>query len=187
MCFRPSSCPSPNGRGDGVARSERPFWRPFSHGEKDRVRGVTPVLAVIAVIFLAAFAGSTARAENGLVPHPPKGRGEHCVADTAFMRRYHMTMMKHQRDETVHEGVRGGRFSLKGCIDCHAVKGADGLPVSYDNPKHFCRSCHEYAAVSIDCFECHASRPGSKPLATAGEPAAAGSTALANFLQESHP
>ncbi len=134
-----------------------------------------------------AFAESPAGAENELVPHPPKGRGEHCVRDTAFMRRYHMTMMVHQRDETVHEGVRGNPFSIAGCVRCHAVKGADGQPVSYDNPKHFCRSCHDYAAVSIDCFECHASKPGAKAHAATAEAGAPGSTALANYLQESHP
>jgi predicted CXXCH cytochrome family protein len=135
----------------------------------------------------AAFAQSQTGAQNDLVPHPPKGRGEHCVADTAFMRRYHMTMLKHQRDETVHEGVRGKSFSIGGCVSCHAVNGADGLPVSYEDPKHFCRSCHEYAAVSIDCFECHASRPGPKPQDASAESGAPGSTALANYLQESHP
>ena len=95
-----------------------------------------------------------------LVPHPPKGKGEHCVAPTEFMRRNHMSMMKHQRDETVHEGVRGKPFSLAGCMDCHAVKGADGQPVAYADSRHFCRSCHDFAAVSIDCFECHSSKAG---------------------------
>jgi predicted CXXCH cytochrome family protein len=152
------------------------------------MRGVTLVQSFIVAIFLAAFAGSPAAgAENSLVPHPPKGRGDHCVADTDFMRRYHMTMMKHQRDETVHEGVRGKPYSIGDCVGCHAVKGDDGQTVSYESPKHFCRSCHDYAAVSIDCFECHASRPGSKSPAAAAEPAAAGSTALANYPQGSHP
>ena len=54
----------------------------------------------------------------------PKGKGDHCVRDTAFMRRYHMMMLKHQRDDTVHEGVRGGDFSIRACVDCHAVNGA---------------------------------------------------------------
>ena len=53
------------------------------------------------------------------------------------MRRYHMTMLKHQRDETVHEGVRDGDFSIKACVACHAVKGADGQPVSYARPEAF--------------------------------------------------
>ena len=40
------------------------------------------------------------------VPSPPKGQGDHCVRDTDFMRRYHMTMLKQQRDATVHLGIR---------------------------------------------------------------------------------
>ena len=142
----------------------------------------------LALAFFAALIGSSAFAENNLVPHPPKGRGERCVADTSYMRRYHMIMLKHERDETVHEGVRGGKFSIKECVDCHAVRGADGKPVSYESPQHFCRSCHDYAAVSIDCFECHASRPGEKksPAADAGT-GTGPSTALASYLQGSHP
>jgi predicted CXXCH cytochrome family protein len=151
------------------------------------MRGVTFIQSVIAALFIAAFAAPPASAHGDLVPHPPKGKGEHCVADTEFMRRYHMTMMKHQRDETVHEGVRGNPYSIAACVDCHAVKGAGGQPVAYEDPKHFCRSCHDYAAVSIDCFECHASRPGAKSLAESSETGAAGSTALANYLQGSHP
>ena len=45
-------------------------------------------------------------------------------------------------------------------MNCHAVNGADGQPVGYADPKHFCRSCHDYESVSIDCFECHDSKPG---------------------------
>ena len=132
------------------------------------MRGNSLIQALIAAFFAAALIGSSARAESNLVPHPPKGRGEHCVADTDYMRRYHMTMMKHQRDETVHDGVRSGKFSIGECAGCHAVKGEDGQPVSYESPKHFCRSCHDYAAVSIDCFECHASKPGAKSPARRG-------------------
>lgn len=93
------------------------------------------------------------------LPHPPAGKGERCVAPTDIMRRDHPSLLSHQRDETVRSGIRNQRFSLKGCIACHAVAGADGKPVTYENPKHFCRACHDYTAVRIDCFECHASRP----------------------------
>ena len=152
------------------------------------MRGATLIRTLILALFVASFAAGSARAESNLVPHPPKGRGEHCVADTDYMRRYHMTMMKHQRDDTVHEGVRGGKFSIGECVGCHAVKGEDGKPVSYESPKHFCRSCHDYAAVSIDCFECHASRPGLKsPSAAAEPPAGMPSNALASYTQGSHP
>jgi predicted CXXCH cytochrome family protein len=74
-----------------------------------------------------------------------------------------MTMLEHQRDDTMLKGVRGNPYSLKDCISCHAVDGADGMPVTVSSPKHFCRSCHDYAAVNIDCFQCHASRPNATP------------------------
>jgi len=78
-------------------------------------------------------------------------RGEACVAPTAQMRRDHMKMLLHQRDLTMHQGIRDPRFSLKNCIDCHASR-ETGSVLGKDG---FCSSCHAYAAVSIDCFECH--------------------------------
>ena len=123
------------------------------------------------------------------MPTIAKGKGDHCVRDVDFMRRYHMTMLKHQRDETVHEGVRGGDFSIRGCVNCHVVNGPDGQAVGYDNPKHFCRSCHSYASVSIDCFECHASKP-SPPEKAAEAPPAVDDRDLAtlnDYLREAQP
>jgi predicted CXXCH cytochrome family protein len=93
------------------------------------------------------------------LPDIPKGEGKECIAPKAFMRRNHMNMLKHDRDETVHLGNRTIKASLKECVSCHAVNGADLKPVTVEDPKHFCRSCHDYVAVKIDCFECHASRP----------------------------
>lgn len=94
-----------------------------------------------------------------MAPKPAKGKGDKCVAPTDWMRRNHMSVLMHQRDKTVHAGVRAGPFDLKGCISCHAVKGDDGRAVTVKDPRHFCRTCHDYAAVKVDCFECHASRP----------------------------
>ena len=37
-----------------------------------------------------------------------------------------------------------------------------GNAITVAEPEHFCRSCHDYAAVTIDCFQCHASRPEVK-------------------------
>lgn len=102
-------------------------------------------------------------ADGALLPVIPAGRGEACVEDTDFMRRNHMELLKHQRDETMLRGVRDEQYSLKECLDCHVVYGADATPVTVASPSHFCRSCHDYAAVSIDCFQCHASRPESGP------------------------
>lgn len=110
-----------------------------------------------AVAFLS-LVGLTVSASDVFQPDIPKGQGESCVADTDFMRRNHMDLLKHQRDETMLQGIRSEPYSLKDCVACHAVNGADGVPVTATSPEHFCRSCHDYAAVKIDCFECHASR-----------------------------
>lgn len=90
------------------------------------------------------------------VPHLESGKGDKCVADETFMRKNHMKMLKHHRDETVHEGIRTTQYSLKNCIECHASKKNNSVIGSNDN---FCQSCHSYAAVKLDCFECHATKP----------------------------
>jgi hypothetical protein len=89
-------------------------------------------------------------------------KGDTCVADPHFMRLNHMDMLKHDRDKTVHEGQRDIQYSLKECVACHAVNDEQGNAVTVAEPEHFCRSCHDYAAVTIDCFQCHASRPEMK-------------------------
>jgi len=120
------------------------------------------VPASLLVFSLVSMAGpdDVASADKG-VPAPviPRGEGERCVEDTDFMRRNHMNLLMHQRDDTVLRGIRSKQHSLKECVSCHAVEGADAVAVSFSSEKHFCRSCHDYAAVDIDCFECHASRP----------------------------
>ena len=93
----------------------------------------------------------------------PARPGTHCVADPAFMRRNHMDLLRHQRDLTVHDGVRGQRFSLKGCVDCHASAATHSVAAA---PGDFCVACHRYAAVTIDCFECHSSQPRAVALET---------------------
>lgn len=125
-------------------------------------------ISIVLVAVVMAWAGldqteAAMEKESGDIGVPlpviPRGQGDNCVADTQFMRRNHMTVLRHQRDETMREGIRGKQYSLKECVACHAVMGPDAMPVTVDSPKHFCRSCHDYAAVNIDCFTCHASRP----------------------------
>jgi predicted CXXCH cytochrome family protein len=119
-------------------------------------------LSMVVAVMVAVVVGIVGGPATAGPPQPAKGRGDKCVAPTDWMRRYHMTTLKHQRDETVHEGIRTKQFSLKGCIDCHQVKGENGNVVTVADPKHFCRTCHDYAAVKLDCFDCHASRPGEE-------------------------
>ncbi len=81
-----------------------------------------------------------------------------CVEDTALMLRNHMEFLKHHRDRTVHEGVRTTQHSLANCVNCHASPQTGRVTGSKDA---FCESCHRYAAVKLDCFECHTDRRAS--------------------------
>lgn len=122
-----------------------------------QVGGIIGLLLGLVVLVVVA----PASAGDGGVPHPTisKGKGDKCIRETAFMRANHMELLLHKRDETMRKGIRTKAESLKECIACHAVPGNDGRPVSTDDSRHFCVACHRYAAVKIDCFECHASRP----------------------------
>jgi len=118
------------------------------------------MVVVLVCITTAAYAAKTETVKSGVpLPIIPMGQGDSCVEDTDFMRRNHMNLLKHQRDETMLKGIRTEQYSLKECISCHVVNGPDATPVTVASPQHFCRSCHDYAAVNVDCFQCHASRP----------------------------
>lgn len=113
-----------------------------------------------ALLLLAATlaAGPQASADD-LGPFIAEPKGEQCVEPTQVMRERHWEFILHQRDETVHEGIRTTRHSLKNCLECHVRADAEGRFPRASNPRHFCTSCHIYASVRIDCFECHADRP----------------------------
>ena len=112
---------------------------------------------LLAMGALVAGLATTAGAGTPLPVIEPAAAGSRCVAPPAEMRRSHMTMLKHQRDDTVHGGIRGAKASLKGCVDCHAGARTHSVIKA---PTDFCVSCHDYAAVQIDCFECHTGTKG---------------------------
>ncbi len=117
------------------------------------------VFRVWLMLALCLLVGSSPMAGE-LGPAVPKAsHGEKCVAPTADMRINHMNYLNHQRDGTVREGVRTSQYSLVGCLGCHATTGDDGQFLRVSESGHFCTACHEYAAVTIDCFQCHADRP----------------------------
>jgi [DsrC]-trisulfide reductase subunit J len=122
------------------------------------------LLVMFAIFFLTSLGGGEFEACAGEAgPVIPKANGDACARDPVFMRSNHMEILKHRRDVSVHDGDRAkddtSKESLSACVTCHAVKDADNTPVSFSNPKHFCRTCHDYAAVRVDCFECHNSKP----------------------------
>lgn len=131
------------------------------------------VLAISALVLASLPAPAQ---ERGRTPKPviePAKAGTQCIADPATMRREHPRMLEHQRDETVHGGIRGAKASLKACIACHASPATNSVAAAETN---FCISCHSYTAVRIDCFECHATKPeptAFHPIVPAGPQAGA--------------
>lgn len=116
-------------------------------------------------IFLILLAGMLfpamqALAESSFVTKGSKAAGlDSCVAPTDEIRRNHMDLLKHGRDETVRDGVRGLEYSLGECIDCHAAADDTGKPLPVDADGQFCQACHNYVAVSPACFQCHRTTP----------------------------
>jgi len=84
---------------------------------------------------------------------------QECVEPEDEMRRNHMEYILHQRDETMHRGVRTRQYALEECINCHASKDDSGEYIRVEDSRHFCATCHTYAAVKIDCFQCHSDVP----------------------------
>ncbi len=113
-------------------------------------------------LFGAAHAGEAAKPAI-IIANP----GTQCIAPPEEMRRNHMEMLKHQRDRTLRLGERSARVSLNGCIECHASKTSGAVTGSNEN---FCQACHAYAAVKLDCFDCHQPKAGHKAAVASGEP-----------------
>ena len=78
---------------------------------------------------------------------------------TDVMRKNHMEFLTHQRDLTVHNGVRTSKHSLVECVQCHVQKDTQGQFIPVNAPGQFCHSCHQFTATRFDCFECHATVP----------------------------
>ncbi len=119
----------------------------------------------LAAVWLALWLPALAAGPDALRPDIVIANPGHCIAPAAEMRRNHPDMLKHQRDVTVHTGTRGARVSLNACIDCHANRSNHSV---LGTDRSFCQGCHQFAAVRLDCFECHqASTTSAAPLALA--------------------
>ena len=119
------------------------------------------VFLTVAIPVTAHGDGDEAKSSRVSLPHHVVEKDGKCVEDEDFMRRNHMKLLKHQRDETMHKGIRTTKYSLKNCIECHASKKNNSVIGTNEN---FCQGCHSYAAVKLDCFECHSSKPKAQAL-----------------------
>ncbi len=104
------------------------------------------------VLLLLCLCVPAVWAAESSLPKIDIGKGGECVKDVQWMRKNHMHLLVHQRDETVHKGIREEKSSLKTCIECHASIKDDSVIARDDS---FCVACHKYEAVKLDCFECH--------------------------------
>jgi len=120
-----------------------------------------PVFAMIGMTLLSSSVlVGTAQAETPFPTiHEPADESLKCIHPEDEMRRNHMNYILHERDETMHEGIRNEPASLANCIDCHVTPNEKGEIADIHSDEHFCTACHQYAAVQIDCFQCHADRP----------------------------
>jgi hypothetical protein len=117
------------------------------------------IIALLILPVSIAAEGESSSLGQVVIPNPATpANAQQCVEPTEVMRRDHMKFLLHQRDETVLNGIRTKKYSLTGCINCHAQAGKDGKIVRAQDPDYFCTECHAYTAVQIDCFECHSDR-----------------------------
>lgn len=117
---------------------------------------------LLAILAAALGLGTAAQAEgvgDFVLPGSKAAKVENCVEPTEYMRRNHFELIRHQRDETVYGGIRGTDHSLAGCVSCHVGYDDSGAPVEINTEGQFCNSCHHYAAVEMNCFDCHATVP----------------------------
>lgn len=119
------------------------------------------VILASALAFATLLAGcSKAPTEADLNLATAKQKAEECVEPEDVIRTKHMDFLMHQRDETMIEGIRETKHSLKECINCHVAETKqDGSPLHYGDEEHFCTTCHAAVGQKIDCFQCHADRP----------------------------
>ena len=119
---------------------------------------------VLKILLLGLFLGGAhpVMAAGSILPVIPEAQArfseaQGCVEPVDDMRRNHMEYILHHRDKTVYDGIRTKQHSLKECINCHVSASPDAP--RHTSEEHFCSSCHTYASVRIDCFQCHADRP----------------------------
>ncbi len=119
------------------------------------------LLTLVSLLFAVLALPASAQDGGWLYgPTLPEATGDPHPEGNDYMRKYHMELMKHDRDMTLRDGDREIEASLKECFDCHTVKDErTGAPVTYEDERHFCRTCHDYVAVKVDCFMCHRSTP----------------------------
>ena len=119
------------------------------------------LLLVITILLCAIGISIVYADEKSNIPPPKQNYNDEtlCVEPVEIMRKQHFEFVLEHRDDAVIDGIRTKKHSLIECIECHITANAQGEYARYSQDTHFCASCHQFAAVTIDCFQCHADRP----------------------------
>ncbi|MDD5427356.1 MAG: sulfate reduction electron transfer complex DsrMKJOP subunit DsrJ [candidate division Zixibacteria bacterium] len=118
----------------------------------DSGKVITGIIVFLIIITFPVWY-NVARGKANYVPELeyPVDTGR-CVADSAYIRAYHMDLLNTWRDQVVREGIRvyraadGRTFEMSlsnTCMNCHQSK------------ENFCDKCHDYLSVSPYCWDCH--------------------------------
>ena len=115
-------------------------------------------LAIFIVLITFPFwfnQGKAAPAPERVLTAQAKAAKE-CILPTELMRTEHMQMLNDWRNMVVRDGTRlyvsssGKEYEMSlsnTCLDCHS------------NKTEFCDRCHNYAAVTPYCYDCHIDNP----------------------------
>lgn len=112
------------------------------------------ITGLVIFVLMVTFPVWYNRLDAGPLPKPelPPGGEKECVATAAVMRDTHMQLLNEWRDDVLRNSDRvavtvGGKEYRKGlqmaCMECHS------------NKEKFCDTCHDYAAVTPTCWDCH--------------------------------
>ena len=120
---------------------------------RDRAVIYTGLLVFLGVITFPAWhdraAGTTTRGPDPVLPAQEK----QCVAPLSTMRTSHMQLLMDWRDGVVRRNVHtytafnGRNFNMSLTGTC--------LTGCHTNKADFCDRCHNYAGVSVYCWDCH--------------------------------
>jgi hypothetical protein len=124
-----------------------------------------PVILGGLALCLAAMTWPVWRALASAPPAPPElqrpAGAARCVAPAAFMRASHMTLLFEWRDRVVRDGVRtyvdgdGREVAMSLSETC--------LGACHTDKARFCDRCHDYARVTVACWDCHVAPPPAAP------------------------
>ncbi len=117
------------------------------------VIGLIIFVGLVTLPFFYNLIGASSKPEISLdTPAINSMTKKQCVSSTEYMRANHMKLLNQWRDSVVRDGNRnlglidGVEYdkSLQNtCLRCHSNKTA------------FCDRCHNYANVSVYCWDCH--------------------------------